>query len=91
MLQVSSGLTATPWQGHATPTARSVTSAPSSTALPSPTRPATYRIVTNNFLSDGGDNFPAFKAGTDKYIGGLDIDGFAAYLHGSLAVHPARP
>ena len=33
-----------------------------------------YRIVTNNFLSDGGDNFTAFKSGTNKYFGGLDID-----------------
>ncbi len=41
---------------------------------------ASYRIVTNNFLSDGGDNFAAFKNGTGKYFGGLDIDGFAAYL-----------
>jgi len=41
---------------------------------------ATYRIVTNNFLSDGGDSFPAFKNGTGKYFGGLDIDGFANYL-----------
>ncbi|EWT02528.1 5'-nucleotidase [Intrasporangium oryzae NRRL B-24470] len=41
---------------------------------------ATYRIVTNNFLSDGGDNFPAFRSGTGKYFGGLDIDAFAAYL-----------
>ncbi|AKT51499.1 bifunctional metallophosphatase/5'-nucleotidase [Arsenicicoccus sp. oral taxon 190] len=40
----------------------------------------TYRIVTNNFLSDGGDGFPVFKEGTNKLIGGLDIDGFAAYL-----------
>jgi len=39
-----------------------------------------YRIVTNNFLSDGGDNFAAFKNGTGKYFGGLDIDGFASYL-----------
>jgi 5'-nucleotidase len=41
---------------------------------------ATYRIVTNNFLSDGGDGFPTFKAGTNKYFGGLDIDAFANYL-----------
>jgi 5'-nucleotidase len=39
-----------------------------------------YRIVTNNFLADGGDNFAAFKNGTNRYFGGLDIDGFAAYL-----------
>ena len=41
---------------------------------------ATYRIVTNNFLSDGGDGFPAFAGGTNKYFGGLDIDAFANYL-----------
>jgi 2',3'-cyclic-nucleotide 2'-phosphodiesterase (5'-nucleotidase family) len=41
---------------------------------------ASYRIVTNNFLSDGGDNFPAFRNGTGKYFGGLDIDAFANYL-----------
>jgi 2',3'-cyclic-nucleotide 2'-phosphodiesterase (5'-nucleotidase family) len=39
-----------------------------------------YRIVTNNFLSDGGDGFPAFKDGTAKYFGGLDIDAFSDYL-----------
>ncbi len=39
-----------------------------------------YRIVTNNFLSDGGDGFATFKAGTSKYFGGLDIDAFADYL-----------
>jgi 5'-nucleotidase len=48
-----------------------------------------YRIVTNNFLSDGGDNFPAFKNGTDKYFGGLDIDGFAKYL--PTTVQPYLP
>ncbi len=41
---------------------------------------ATYRVVTNNFLADGGDNFAAFKSGTNQYYGGLDIDAFAAYL-----------
>ncbi len=48
-----------------------------------------YRIVANNFLSDGGDNFAAFKNGTDKYIGGLDIDGFAKYL--PTTVQPYAP
>ncbi len=41
---------------------------------------AKYRVVTNNFLSDGGDSFPAFKDGTAKYVGGLDIDAFSDYL-----------
>lgn len=39
-----------------------------------------YRVVTNNFLADGGDGFPAFTTGTDKFFGGLDIDAFAKYL-----------
>ena len=43
---------------------------------------ASYRIVTNNFLADGGDNFPAFTHGTGRYFGGLDIDAFASYLTG---------
>jgi 5'-nucleotidase len=41
---------------------------------------ASYRVVTNNFLQGGGDNFPAFKNGTGVYYGGLDIDAFANYL-----------
>ena len=41
---------------------------------------ATYRIVTNNFLADGGDGFPAFRGGANVYFGGLDIDAFADYL-----------
>src|SRR3954454_11884545 len=28
-----------------------------------------YRVVANNFLSDGGDNFGTFKQGTSKLIG----------------------
>ncbi len=41
---------------------------------------ATYRVVCNSFLSDGGDNFPTFTDGTNKFIGGLDIDALANYL-----------
>ena len=41
---------------------------------------ASYRVVANHFLADGGDNFPAFRNGTGKYFGGLDIDAFADYL-----------
>lgn len=33
---------------------------------------ARYRIVTNNYLAEGGDFFTAFKAGTDEKIGGSD-------------------
>lgn len=49
---------------------------------------ASYRIVTNNFLADGGDGFPAFTLGTGRYFGGLDIDAFASYL---TAVSPYTP
>ena len=41
---------------------------------------ATYRVVANSFLADGGDGFAAFAEASDKYVGGLDIDGFADYL-----------
>jgi 5'-nucleotidase len=44
---------------------------------------ARYRIVTNNYLAEGGDFFTAFKAGTDEKIGGADSaaldDWFAAH------------
>jgi 5'-nucleotidase len=40
----------------------------------------TYRVVANSFLSDGGDSFATFADGTNKLIGGLDIDAFASYL-----------
>jgi 5'-nucleotidase len=40
----------------------------------------TYRVVANSFLSDGGDSFATFKAGTDKLVGGLDIDSLRLYL-----------
>ncbi len=50
---------------------------------------ASYRIVTNNFLADGGDGFPAFTQGTGKYFGGLDIDAFANYLEANSPYSPA--
>ena len=46
--------------------------------------------MTNNFLSDGGDGFPAFTDGTGKYFGGLDIDAFADYLTANSPYTPAR-
>ncbi len=41
---------------------------------------ATYRIVCNSFLSDGGDGFGVFASGQNKFFGGLDIDALANYL-----------
>ncbi|HET8559958.1 MAG TPA: bifunctional metallophosphatase/5'-nucleotidase [Marmoricola sp.] len=52
---------------------------------------ASYRIVTNNFLADGGDNFPAFTKGTGRYFGGLDIDAFASYLTQHNPYTPLTP
>ncbi len=40
----------------------------------------TYRVVANNFLADGGDSFVTFKQGTNRLIGGLDIDSLRLYL-----------
>jgi 2',3'-cyclic-nucleotide 2'-phosphodiesterase (5'-nucleotidase family) len=48
----------------------------------------TYRIVTNNFLQGGGDNFPTMAKGTNVYYGGLDIDAFASYLSASSPYTP---
>ena len=40
----------------------------------------TYRVAANNFLADGGDGFATFKQGTNRLIGGLDIDSLRLYL-----------
>ena len=91
-LQISNGLHYA-WSGAGT------TQAVSAVSIKDPVSPAyvpvpndaskVYRIVTNNFLSDGGDNFAAFKGGTGKYFGGLDIDAFANYL--PKTVQPYAP
>ena len=50
----------------------------------------TYRVVTNNFLVDGGDGFATFREGDDRLFGALDIDAFAEYLaeHDPYEVEP---
>ena len=45
----------------------------------------TYRVVANQFLADGGDNFATIAEGQDQLVGGLDIDAFRTYL---IAHHP---
>ncbi len=56
---------------------------------PTPIDPAaTYRVVVNSFLSDGGDGFATLARGTDKYIGGLDIDALATYLEANSPYTP---
>jgi 5'-nucleotidase len=54
-----------------------------------PVDPAgTYRITVNSFLADGGDGFSVLTQGTNRVVGGLDIDGLAAYL---TEVGPVAP
>ena len=51
---------------------------------------ASYRVVANNFLADGGDGFPTLALGTDRFVGGLDIAALAEYLaEGGAYVPPA--
>ncbi|WP_307728075.1 bifunctional metallophosphatase/5'-nucleotidase [Massilia terrae] len=41
----------------------------------------TYRVVANNFLAEGGDEFPAFKQATNKVDTQMrDLDALIAYL-----------
>jgi 5'-nucleotidase len=39
-----------------------------------------YRTVVNNFLAAGGDNFPAFKGGTNTVNGPVDLDALVNYV-----------
>jgi 5'-nucleotidase len=42
---------------------------------------ASYRIVANNFLADGGDNFPALAKGVNRRDTGMrDLDALIGYL-----------
>ncbi len=50
---------------------------------------ATYRVVVNSFLADGGDGMPTLAQGANKFFGGLDIDALAAYLGANNPYTPA--
>jgi 5'-nucleotidase len=55
---------------------------------------ASYRITTNNFLADGGDDFQSLKAGTNRTAlpeGQFDIDSLTRYLAPSLSGAPIGP
>jgi 5'-nucleotidase len=41
---------------------------------------ASYRIVMNNFMADGGDGYTVFRSCTDPLGGDVDLDAFTAYL-----------
>lgn len=47
-----------------------------------------YRVVTNNFLAEGGDGFTAFRAGTNVTQAGGDIDALEAYLASHSPLSP---
>lgn len=55
----------------------------------------TYRVVANNFLADGGDNFPALAAGTRRVDTGMrDLDALIAHLKqgaGDASLAPPQP
>jgi 5'-nucleotidase len=48
---------------------------------------ASYRVVMNNFMADGGDNYTVFRSCTAPLGGEVDLDAFARYLqaHSPLA------
>ena len=53
---------------------------------------AEYRITTNNFLADGGDDFPSLKLGTGRTtLSDFDIDSLVRYLQPSLTGTPIGP
>ncbi|MEU6849089.1 bifunctional metallophosphatase/5'-nucleotidase [Actinacidiphila alni] len=53
---------------------------------------ANYRVAMNNFLTGGGDGFPALAQGSDLLVGGDDLAAFASYLTAhSTAAAPIAP
>jgi 5'-nucleotidase len=53
---------------------------------------ATYRITTNNFLADGGDDFQSLKAGTNRTtLPDFDIDSLVRYIKPSLTGAAVEP
>jgi len=48
---------------------------------------STYRVVVNNFMADGGDNYTVFRSCTEPLGGEIDVDAFTRYLgaHSPLA------
>lgn len=53
---------------------------------------ASYRVTVNIFLADGGDGFAELAKGTDRLVGGLDIDALEAWFAANTsASDPAAP
>jgi 5'-nucleotidase len=51
-------------------------------------RAASYRVVMNNFMADGGDGYSVFKSCTAPLGGDVDIDAFGRYLAAHSPVAP---
>ena len=49
---------------------------------------ASYRVVMNNFMADGGDGYTVFRSCTDPLGGDVDLDAFTAYLDAHKPVAP---
>ena len=49
---------------------------------------APYRVVMNNFMADGGDNYTVFRSCTQPLGGEVDLDAFARYLGGHSPLAP---
>lgn len=53
---------------------------------------ASYTVTCNNFLAGGGDNFLAFKEGTNQIGGPIDLDALIEYVeHLGSVVAPPGP
>jgi len=77
MLQVSDGFSYT-WDDKRPPGSRVLAIALNGKPLE---ESKTYRVVANNFLAEGGDNFPEFAKGSNRLETGLlDLDAFTAHL-----------
>ena len=84
ILQVSQGFTYTyswPGSGPATISDVQLNGVPLDDA-------ASYRVTVNSFLADGGDAFTVLREGTNRLVGGLDIDAFVAYLGANDPIAP---
>jgi len=47
-------------------------------------------VTVNSFLPDGGDGFTILREGTDRLVGGRDIDAFVTYLTANNPIAPPR-
>lgn len=55
-----------------------------------PIRPdAVYRIVTVDFVADGGDGYAVMREGKNRVVGGLGLDALVSYLPGHVPANGA--